>query len=39
MVEAARFEAKEMLKKSSSLKKYPLIAEKLVNKHKINHFE
>jgi hypothetical protein len=38
MVEAARFEAKEMLKKNPSLNKFPLIQEKLSNKHAIGHF-
>lgn len=39
MVEAARSEAKEMLKKNPSLKKYPLILEKLAGKEPVSHFE
>jgi hypothetical protein len=44
MVEAARFEAKEMLPAFArglrrGEEKYLLIAKKLANKHKISHFE
>ncbi len=39
MVEAARNEAKEILKKNPSLKKYPLILEKLAGKEPVSHFE
>ncbi len=39
MVEAARNEAKELLKKNPSLKKYPLILAKLEGKETVSHFE
>jgi len=39
MVEAARTEAREMLKKNPTLKKYPLIQQKLAEKHEVSHFE
>lgn len=39
MVEAARNEARELLAKDMHLKKFPLIAQKLANRHAVSHFE